>query len=67
MDDVIDEQSLLSAAEDIYDGWYVNQRIDWDDFLYRLEHHADVDLGPDTESPLIRRIKRHINQYRKEG
>jgi hypothetical protein len=62
----MEEAELLKAAENIYDGWYADApRVDWTDFLDRLESHTDVDLGSQMDSPLIRRIKRHINAYAK--
>jgi hypothetical protein len=63
----LDESELLEAAEEVYAGWYADSRIDWGDFLDRLERHADTDLGGDMLSPLIKKIKRHINLYRKLG
>lgn len=60
------EAELMVAAEGIYDGWYAaSGRVDWTEFLDRLEAQTDHDLGNDLDSPLIRRIKRHINAYRK--
>lgn len=60
----IDEPALTEAAESIVDGWYAEGRIDWTDFLERLEATADVDLGCDADSPMIRRIKKHVRDYR---
>lgn len=59
-----DESKIMEAAESIHDGWYSEGRIDWEDFLDRLERYADVDLGNSMDSPLIRRIKAHIRKYR---
>ncbi len=57
---------IMDAAESIFDGWFADSaRIEWDDFLDRLERHTDTDLGGDMDSPLIRKIKRHIGAYRK--
>ena len=62
------EAELLEAAEGIFDGWYSDEtRIDWEDFLDRLEKQTDVDLGDSLDSPLIRKIKAHIRDYRKQG
>lgn len=60
-----DIEYVKRTAEDIYDGWYSDQRIDWEDFLYRVEKYADVDLGEDMDSPLIKSIKKHIREYKK--
>lgn len=67
--DVTDE--ILDAAESIFDGWFADGvRIDWHDFLDRLERvtledGSGLDLGGDMLSPAILRIKRHIAAYRK--
>jgi hypothetical protein len=63
----LDESKLLEAAEEVYDSWYADSQIDWEDFLDRLERYSDTDLGGDMLSPLIKKIKRHINLYRKLG
>lgn len=44
-----------------------NDNIDWESALDRLERWAEIDLGSDTDSPLIRRIKRAVNEARREG
>jgi hypothetical protein len=60
------EEELMEAAESVFNGWYAeDSRIDWEDFLDRLEKHTDYDLGGSLDSPLIRRIKAHIRSYRK--
>lgn len=60
------EDDLLVAAEGIYDGWYAGaSRVDWEDFLFRLEDQTGFELGDSMDSPLIRKIKRHIAAYRK--
>lgn len=60
------DAELLEAAEAICDGWFAaDGRIDWHDFLDRLEDQTDVDLGSDMQSPQILGIKRHIAAYRK--
>lgn len=57
--------TILEAAESIADGWYSDRPIEWDDFLYRLELHGEVDLGTSMTSPAIKKIQRHIRAYRK--
>jgi hypothetical protein len=59
------DEELLEQAEQVHDGWYSEGRIDWQDFLDRLELASDRDLGNDLDSPLIRKIKKHIREYRK--
>ena len=56
---------ILEAAESIYDGWYADTRIDWDDFLDRLESYTGVDLGSDLLSPTIKAIQKHIRAYKR--
>jgi hypothetical protein len=41
--------------------------IDWESALERLERWAEIDLGTDADSPLIRRIKRAVREARREG
>lgn len=56
----------MAEAEAVYDGWYAaTDRVDWEDFLDRLEQRTDYDLGSDLNSPLIRRIKAHVRVYRR--
>lgn len=60
------DTELMEAAESVHDGWFANDtRIDWPQFLDRLEETADVDLGGSLDSPLIRKIKKHVRDYRK--
>ncbi len=61
----VTDEELMTEAEAIVDGWYADGTIDWEDFLYRLEERADVDLGNDADSPQIRKIKAHVRKYRK--
>ena len=72
-EDVTEE--ILQVAEDILDGWFSDvTRIDWDDFLDRLDgthldghENRELDLGYEQDSPAIRKIKAHINRIRREG
>lgn len=70
-DDVTNE--IREAAESIYDGWFADsERIDWENFLDRLEgivlnDGTELDLGTDTQSPAIKAIKAHIRAYAKLG
>lgn len=67
-EDVTEE--ILNAAESIFDGWYADEpRIDWEDFLDRLEgipldNGTRLDLGRDMMSPAIKAIQKHIRAYR---
>lgn len=68
-------EEVLRVAEDIFDGWFSDAaRIDWQDFLDRMDGtHLDghggreLDLGDQADSPAIRTIKAHINRIRREG
>jgi len=68
-------EEVLRVAEDIFDGWFSDEaRIDWEDFLDRMDGtHLDghggreLDLGSQADSPAIRKIKAHINRIRREG
>jgi hypothetical protein len=58
------DDHLREVIESVVDGWYPEGRIDWDDFLYRVEKMADVDLPTDMLSPAIKAIKNYVRQYR---
>lgn len=58
---------IREAAESVYDGWYADRSIDWDDFLGRVESQTGVDLGNDLLSPQIKAIKKHIAWYRRQS
>lgn len=65
-----DLAEILAMAEAVYDGWYADTRIDWENFLDRLdgselEDGSQLDLGNDMSSPLIEAIQRHIRAYAK--
>lgn len=69
-DDVTEE--VLEMVRNIESGWYLDRRIDWEDVWDRLEGSllADgtyIDLGPETSTPAMRKIKRVINEERREG
>lgn len=55
-----DVDALQEEIEDLMEGsaWrYGNGRVDWEDFLWRVEDSLDVDLGSDLNSPMIKRVK----------
>jgi hypothetical protein len=56
--------ALCAAAEGIYDGWYTDRKIDWYDFIDRLEAQTGTDLGDNMRAPYIRAVQRHIYKYR---
>lgn len=56
---------LVAAVESVYDSWWAGRaRIDWHDFLDRVEDMADVDLGDDMLSPTIKAIKVYVRTLR---
>ena len=60
-----DADSIRKDIEDVFDGWYSEGSIAWDDFLDRLEG-STYDLGESMESPAIRRIKAIVRELRKQ-
>lgn len=64
-------EEILGAAEAIYDGWYSHEpRVDWHDFLDRLDgavlsDGTRLDLGNDMMSSAVRAVKKHITRYQK--
>lgn len=65
--DVTDE--IIAMAQDIYSGWFGDgQRLDWGDFLDRLDgaELADgsrLDLGDTMDSAAIKKIQREIRDF----
>lgn len=59
LDDITDYAcSLYPNPED---------RVDWDDFLFRVEQVLDIDLPESMLDPVIVRIKKAVRQARKEA
>ena len=61
---------VLEIAESVYDGWFADSAIDWDDFIERMEGMplADgraLDFGSSMLSPAIVKIRKHIRAYSK--
>ena len=58
----------LREAEELADVSYPDDsRVDWEDFIDRLERSTDWDFGKTMDSPDIRRLQRHIRAYRRAG
>ena len=57
----------LEAAEGIFEGWYDNdgEPIDWIGFLDRLEGWGYC--ATEVDSPAVRKIQRHIRNFRRES
>jgi hypothetical protein len=65
---IVADELVFKRAEEVYDGWFAGEpRVDWDNFLDKLEDYAGIDLGEDMLSPNIKAIKRHVANYRKMG
>lgn len=63
----IDEISsdITDVIEMIFDGYYADEpRIDWHDFLNRIELTAHVDLGSDMDSPVVKEIRKIVKKLR---
>ena len=60
-----DADAIRREVEDLHDGFYADaDRIDWHDFLDRLEREHDLDLGPDMDSPAVRRVRAIVREAR---
>jgi hypothetical protein len=64
-----DVDAIREAVEAVFDGWYSVGRIDWDDFLDRLESRGfSLPDGPEAMmSPAVRRVKAIVAQCRRES
>lgn len=59
-----DADSIWEDIEEVFNGWYAEApRIDWEDFLDRLEKRG-YDLGDSMLSPAIERIKKIVKELR---
>ena len=62
-----DADAIVEDIEAVYDGWYAEaSRIDWEDFLDRLEARGH-DLGSDMLSPAVLRIKAIVKGLRAQS
>lgn len=62
-----DARSIEEDVASVVEGWYpAGTRIDWVDFLERLEKRG-MDLGDSMDSPAIREIKKMTREMRKPG
>lgn len=62
------DAAVLELIEDIYEGFFADEsRIDWDDFLSRVERTGQYDLGGSMTSDAIKAIKKHVRKIRAEG
>lgn len=57
-------KDVREAVEAVFSGWFADEpRIDWENFLDRLEGYG-FDLGEDMLSPAIERIKKIVRELR---
>lgn len=69
-DQVTDE--VIDMVRSIEEGWFNGQPIDWEAVWERLEGSTlndgqQVDLGPDMDSPAMRKMQRVIRAERRAG
>lgn len=57
-------EEAVEMALSFYD---VNGRMDWDDFFYRVEKMLDIDLPVSMDNPLLKEMRRRVNQARREA
>ena len=67
-----DVDSEVLAAAEYAESWFTDDRIDWDDFIdkmdgYHLKDGSVIDMGPSMDTPAIRAIKRYIKKLRAQG
>jgi len=64
----VDNVSLTDEQIETYaDSWAPAGRpIDWDDYLYLMEVHFNIDLPEDLTDPVIRNIKRITRRVQAE-
>lgn len=65
------DEEILDLAKMVYEGFYDGKKIDWDDFLDRMDGstlaNGDVlDLGDSMLSPAVIKIKTHVRQLEKQ-
>lgn len=60
-----DADGIREEIESVHDGQYSEGRIDWEDFIDRLEGHG-LDLGESMDSPAIQRIKAIVREMRRD-
>ena len=61
-----DADAIREDIESVYDGWFAEGAIDWEDFLDRLEG-STYDLGESLDSPAIPRIKAIVRELRRQS
>ena len=60
--------TVLESVEEIFDGYFADEeKIDWHEFLQRLEVGYEFDLGSSMDSEAIKQIKKHVKKIRSES
>ena len=63
-----DADSIAEMVERVFDMWFASKpRVDWEEFLDRMESYYDIDMGENMDSPAIRRIKGMVRELRRLG
>ena len=58
-------EDVLAVIEMVHDGYYADEpRIDWFEFLDRVERAGLYDLGSQMDSPVVKAIKRIVKGLR---
>ena len=65
-------EEILNLAWDKVEGWYMDSAIDWDDVWDRMDgttlgDGTTLDMGNSVDTPAIRKIKRTMNQWKREA
>lgn len=59
------DDDVLNDIETVYDGWFSESpRIDWQDFIDRLERCGQYDCGSSMDSEAIKQIKKHVRKIK---
>jgi hypothetical protein len=63
-------EEILTIVESVHDRWFAHGRIDWEDFIHRmngaaLKDGSVIDLGSDMSSPAIKAVIAHVRTYRR--
>lgn len=61
--DITDD--VRDVIETVFDGYYADEpRINWHEFLDRVERYALVNFGSDMDTPVIKAVKKIVKQLR---
>lgn len=60
-------EEVLNDVWGVVEGWYMDQPVDWEDVLERVEKGDAWDFGTQMDSPAINKIKRTIRKWKSEA